>query len=275
MLVREALAWARTQGVARLDAQLLLAHQLPCDRAWLIAHDDHAIDDTAQMAFQRGVALRVDEVPLAYLLGRREFHGLDLQIDAHVLVPRPETEGLVDWALELLDANSSAWPAPRVADLGTGSGAIALAIKQACPRAMVLATDCSDAALGVAQANATRLGLTLDLRSSHWWGALDGERFELVVANPPYIAGNDAHLHALRHEPRLALTPEGDGLAALHDIIDGAPAHLQRDGWLLLEHGHDQADAVAQRLAQCGFVDISLRPDLAGLARCSAARWPR
>ena len=274
MLVREALAWARTQGVARLDAQLLLAHQLPCDRAWLIAHDDHAIDDTAQMAFQRGVALRVDEVPLAYLLGRREFHGLDLQIDAHVLVPRPETEGLVDWALELLDANSFAWPAPRVADLGTGSGAIALAIKQACPRAMVLATDCSDAALGVAQANATRLGLTLDLRSSHWWGALDGERFELVVANPPYIAGNDAHLHALRHEPRLALTPEGDGLAALHDIIDGAPAHLQRDGWLLLEHGHYQADAVAQRLAQCGFVDISLRPDLAGLARCSAARWP-
>lgn len=274
MLVREALAWARTQGVARLDAQLLLAHQLPCDRAWLIAHDDHAIDDTAQMAFQRGVALRVDEVPLAYLLGRREFHGLDLQIDAHVLVPRPETEGLVDWALELLDANSSAWLAPRVADLGTGSGAIALAIKQACPHAVVLATDCSDAALGVAQANATRLGLTLDLRSSHWWGALDGERFELVVANPPYIAGNDAHLHALRHEPRLALTPEGDGLAALHDIIDGAPAHLQRDGWLLLEHGHDQADAVAQRLAQCGFVDISLRPDLAGLARCSAARWP-
>ncbi len=274
MRVDAALALARACGVARLDAVLLLAHRLQRARVWLLAHDDFEVTAAALDLYRSDLARRADDHPLAYLLGSREFHGLDLMVSSAVLVPRPETEGLVDWALQLMAANVSAWPAPRVLDLGTGSGAIALAIKNACPGANVSATDFSAEALTIAQHNASALGLTIHFTQGGWWQPLQGQHFEMVLSNPPYVAGDDVHLAALRHEPRGALTPEGDGLAALHTIIDGAPAQLVSGAWLLLEHGHDQASAVCTRLGQRGFIDVTTRNDLAGLARCSGGRLP-
>jgi release factor glutamine methyltransferase len=191
-----------------------------------------------------------------------------------VLVPRPDTECLVDWALDLLRT----WPPkppPRVLDLGTGSGAIAFAVAHSHPAARVSATDLSPAALAVAQANARRLHLAVDFAAGAWWQAIPGDAcFDLVLSNPPYIAGDDPHLPALRHEPLLALTPGGDGLAALCEIIGGAAAHLAPGGWLLLEHGWDQADAVAALLGAAGFEQRATRFDLEGRPRCTGGRRP-
>ena len=271
--IADALREAKRAGVERLDAQLLLAHVLACPRAWLLAHDDARFDAKQRLAWQALLARRAAGEPLAYLVGAKEFHGLTLQVDANVLVPRPETELLVDWAIELLSAATEA--SARVVDLGTGSGAIALAIKHACPRAQVLATDIDAAALCVAQANAKRLGLDVATLQSAWWTTLDGERFDLILSNPPYIAGGDPHLAALRHEPTLALTPGGDGLDALRAIVVGASDHLEPGGWLLLEHGYDQADAVQALLLAHGFSAIETRRDLADQPRCTGARDAR
>ena len=273
MKIREAMALARGQDVPRLDAQLLLAHALGRDRAWLIAHDDHALDAGVEAWFAQAVAQRRDDVPLAYLTGEREFHGLRLHVSPAVLVPRPETEILVDWALELLPPPAEGAPAPRAADLGTGSGAIALALKQSAPWAEVSAVDLSEAALEVARGNARGLGLAVEFLPGSWWEPLHGRHFELVASNPPYVADADPHLAALRHEPLSALTPGGDGLAALRAVIGGAPRHLAAGGWLLLEHGHDQSDAVQQLLAAAGFADCETRRDLAGMPRCTGGRW--
>jgi len=268
--VAAALALARTLGLDRLDAQLLLSHTLQQPRAWLIAHDDAALTPSQQQTFAEASRRRADGEPMAYLLGEREFHGLMLQVGPAALVPRPDTETLVDWALELL----AGIDAPQVADLGTGSGAIALALKHRHPAARVCAVDLSAAALDLARANARRLKLELEFVQGDWWQPLQGRRFHLVVSNPPYIAGNDPHLDTLRHEPALALSPGGDGLAALAQIVREAPAHLYGGGWLLLEHGHDQQSAVQQLLADGGFVDLSTRADLAGRPRCSGGRAP-
>ena len=268
--VADALRDAKVQGLDRLDAQLLLAHVLARPRSWLLAHDDAALDDPQRGAWQALLARRLTGEPLAYLVGAKEFHGLALQVDANVLVPRPETELLVDWAIERLAATSS--PDLRVVDLGTGSGAIALAVKHAVPSAQVLATDVDPAALRFAQANAKRLGLDIGWRLGDWWSCLAGERFGLILSNPPYIAGGDPHLAALRHEPALALTPGGDGLSALRAIVAGAPEHLEPGGWLLLEHGHDQADAVQALLRAHDFAAIETRRDLGGQPRCTGAR---
>jgi release factor glutamine methyltransferase len=268
--VASALHEARIAGVERLDAQLLLAHVLARPRAWLYAHDDAAIDAAQALTWRGLLARRAAGEPVAYLIGRKEFHGLTLQVDKRVLVPRPETELLVDWALDrLTDAATSH---PRVVDLGTGSGAVALAVKAAWPQADVLATDVSEDALAVARANADALGLPLATCRGAWWDALDGERFDLVLSNPPYIAGGDPHLPALRHEPALALTPGGDGLDALRIIVAGAAVHLRAGGWLLLEHGYDQADAVQALLREHGFDAIETRCDLAGQPRCTGGR---
>lgn len=266
LTVDDALALARQLGIERGDAQALLSHLAGQQRAWLITHGDAAVPG-AEAALRR---LASGE-PLAHLTGWQPFHGLLLQVTPATLIPRPDTETLVDWALELLAGMPGE---PAVADLGTGSGAIALAIKAACPRARVTAVDFSAEALAVARANGERLGLPVDWRHGSWFQPLAGQRFDLVVSNPPYIAGDDPHLPALRHEPITALTPGGDGLADLTSLIDAAPQHLAPGGWLLLEHGWDQADAVAQQLLQRGFTAVGLRRDLGGRARASGGRVP-
>lgn len=264
------LAKARRSGVDRLDAQLLLAHRLGCTRSWLIAHDDAELDPLAEQAFWADVQRRAAGVPLAYLVGTREFHGLQLSVSPAVLVPRPETEHLVDWALERL----AGIPAPLVADLGTGSGAIALALAHRRRDARVIASDRDPGALDVARGNARQLALDLQWVCGDWWAAFSDERFDLAVSNPPYVAADDPHLQALVHEPLHALTPGGDGLPALRQIIDGAPARLRSGAWLLVEHGHDQGKGVRMLLAEAGFDDIETRRDLAGHERCSGGRRP-
>jgi len=269
MRIDQALAHAHALGVARLDAQLLLAHGLQRPRAWLIAHDEHLLDPRQQQAFTAQLAQRLAGVPVAYLVGERDFFGLTLAVTPDVLVPRPETEGLVEWALQLLPQA----PGPGVVDLGTGNGAIALALARGAPGSQVVATDASAAALAVARRNAARHGLEVEFVLGDWWQPLAGRHFGLAVSNPPYIAGHDPHLRALGHEPRSALTPEGDGLAALRCIIDAAPDYLLPGAWLLLEHGHDQGVEVRQLLQRRGFGPGTTRLDLAGLPRCTAAAW--
>ena len=268
----QALREAQQQGLERLDAQLLLLHALgrdAHDRAWLIAHDQHRMHAAEASRFASLVQHRRDGQPVAYLLGEREFFGLRLQVDARVLDPRPDTETLVEWALSHLPSEADA----RVLDLGTGSGAIALAVQHARPRAEVWAVDASAEALTVAGANAQRLGLPLHLRHGHWFAPVTG-RFDLILSNPPYLAEGDPHLAALQHEPRQALVAGADGLDDLRHIVQAAPAHLRPGAWLLLEHGHDQAVAVRALLAGAGFGQVQSRADLAGIARCSGGRWP-
>jgi release factor glutamine methyltransferase len=266
MTVDEALALARQLGVERSDAQTLLCHLTGQERAWLVTHGDAPVAG-AEPALHRIAAGE----PLAHLTGWQPFHGLTLRVTPATLIPRPDTETLVDWALERLDALPSE---PRVVDLGTGSGAIALAIKAACPRARVTAVDFSAAALDVARGNGEHLGLAVEWLAGSWFQPLAGRRFDLIVSNPPYIPDADPHLPALRHEPISALTAGRDGLADLHALIDAAPHHLTAGGWLLLEHGWDQADAVAQRLAAHGYSGVELRRDLAGRPRASGGRRP-
>jgi release factor glutamine methyltransferase len=268
MRIDAALALAQARGVDRLDAQLLLAHHLQRPRAWLLAHDGDELDASTATKVDADLTRRAAGMPLAYLVGEKEFHGLTLQVSTAVLVPRPETELLVDWALELLAGQPA-----DVVDLGTGSGAIALAVKHRCPAARVTASDASPTALAVAGGNAERLALAVVFVEGDWWQPLAGRRFDLVLSNPPYVAADDAHLTALIHEPRAALTPGGDGLDALRRIVAGAPDHLRPGAWLLLEHGYDQAVAVQQLLAGRGFSPAITRHDLAGLPRCTGARW--
>ena len=268
--VAQALLEAHALGVDRLDTLMLLADILARSRTWLLAHDDAELSAEQAIHLRARLARRASGEPLAYLLGEKEFHGLMLKVDSNVLVPRPDTEVLVDWALALL----AGMERPIVADLGTGSGAIALAVKHARPLATVAATDVSAAALGVARANAQRLALDIEFIEGSWWRAVPQRRFQLVLSNPPYIAGGDVHLAALTHEPALALTPGGDGLGALRSIVAGAAAHLEPGGWLLLEHGFDQADAVQALLREHGFGSVQTRRDIAGLPRCSGGHRP-
>lgn len=263
---------ARQLGLERWEAQRLLEHLLGKDRAWLVAHGDEALALTQADGFRKLCQRRLGGEPLAYLVGEQEFHGLTLRITPDVLVPRPDTETLVDWALEVLSPRALA--RPRVLDLGTGSGAIALALRHRCPQAEVVAVDISPAALAVARANGERLGLAVDWRASDWWSALDGERFDLIVSNPPYIAEDDPHLPGLHHEPRGALTPGGDGMEAYRRILAGVPAHLLPGGHVLLEHGWQQAQAVSVQLIRAGLIEIRTRRDLGGNPRCTGGRRP-
>jgi release factor glutamine methyltransferase len=270
--VAELLVQARAVAVERLDAQLLLARLLGQTRTWLLAHDNAALDAAQLAAWNSQLARRAAGEPLAYLLGEKEFHGLLFEVDANVLVPRPETEVLVDWALELLNGPLHERSPRRVVDLGTGSGAIAIAVKHACPTAQVSASDASAPALDVARANARRLGTSISFTEGSWWEAVTEPRFDLVLSNPPYVAAADPHLTALRHEPLGALTPGGDGLAALRQIVEGAPDHMAPGAWLLVEHGYDQADDVQALLRVRGFGAIATRADLAGQPRCTGGR---
>jgi release factor glutamine methyltransferase len=252
----------------------LLLHALgksPAERAWLVAHDQDALPFDAAERFAALCARRAEGEPLAYLVGRQAFFGLTLAVDARVLIPRPDTETLVNWALEPLQPPLP--PAARVLDLGTGSGAIALALQQARPAWQVCAIDASADAVAVARSNAQALELPVSVSLSRWLDSVSGE-FELIVSNPPYVREGDPHLTALGHEPVQALTAGADGLDDLRQIIAAAPGHLAIGGWLLLEHGWDQAAPVSGLLRARGFEAVESRPDLAGILRCTGGRWP-
>lgn len=267
------LADAIVRGLARLDAHLLMAHVLGQSRTWLLTHEDHLLAGERCSAFERWVARRLGGEPMAYLFGEKEFHGLMFEVGPAVLVPRPETELLVDWAIQCIEATPrDASRSFNAVDLGTGSGAVAVAVKHRCPGVTMTAVDLSAAALGVARNNATRHGVDIETLLGSWWQPLDGRHFDLALSNPPYIGEGDPHLHALAHEPALALTAGPDGLAALAAIIDGALVHLRPDGWLLVEHGFDQADAVRAMFAAAGFGSIQTRRDWQGHERCSGGR---
>ena len=268
----QALAQAHTLGLARIDAQLLLLHAVgrpDAGRAWLLAHDTDAMDEAVHAQFIALCQRRLAGEPVAYLTGRKEFYGLPLQVDARVLDPRPDTETLVDWALEVI----APLALPHVVDLGTGSGAIALALQSQRTDAQVLAVDASTDALAVAQANAERLGLPVQFQPANWLAGVEG-LFDAIVSNPPYIPSADPHLAALTHEPLQALASGADGLEDIRTIVAQAPTHLRPGGWLLLEHGYDQAQAVQALLATHGFAQVQSRNDLAGIARCTGGQWP-
>ncbi len=270
MTVGQALRHATALGLDRLDAQLLVLHAMgrPAhDRAWLLAHDTDTVPAAAQATLQAAMVRRAAGEPLAYLTGHKEFFGLDLAVDSRVLVPRPDTETLVEWALQVL----APVPAASVVDLGTGSGAIALALKATRPDLKIMAVDYSTEALAVGQANALRLQLDVQFAQGSWLEPVQG-RFDAIVSNPPYIAAQDAHLAALTHEPLQALASGADGLDDIRHIITQAPQHLQSGGWLLLEHGYDQAAAVRSLLTSAGLQDVQSRCDLAGIERCSGGR---
>jgi release factor glutamine methyltransferase len=264
---------ARTIGgdEARADAEILLAHALDRDRAWLFAHalDAAATDEARRYAAL--VARRAAGEPVAYITGRRAFWTLDLEVGPGVLIPRPETELLVELALDRLPADRDL----RALDLGTGSGAIALAIAKERPNVRVTAIEASDRAHDIALRNVAASGLgNVRLLHGDWFAPVAGERFDVVVSNPPYIAATDPHLARgdLRHEPRDALASGADGLDAIRAIVAAAPAHLASGGWLLLEHGHGQGEAVRALLAGAGCADVATFTDLGGRDRVGAGR---
>lgn len=271
MTLAESLRRAQTLGLDRLDAQLLhllALGRLLHERAWLLAHDTDELDGPTLARLQTLLARRAAGEPLAYITGHKEFFGLPLQVDARVLDPRPDTETLVEWALEHMPEDA---PCDAI-DLGTGSGAIALALQHQRPYARVSAVDASPDALAVAQANAQRLHLPVRFIQSHWLREVEG-RFDLIVSNPPYIPTGDPHLAALTHEPLQALASGDDGLHDIRSIVEQAPAHLKSGGWLLLEHGYDQAEAVRAMLAQAGWQNVLSRRDLAGIERCTGGQY--
>lgn len=268
MTVGRALAQA---GLVPIDAQVLLAHVLRCERTWLVAHRDDVLPRREATAFFALARRRRNGEPVAYLVGRREFWGLSLQVSPAVLVPRPETETLVELALEWLPADRPL----RVLDLGTGSGAIALAIARERPQVEVVAVDASQAALAVARSNASALGLrNVTFVESDWYAGLADAAFDLIASNPPYVAAGDPHLGQddVRFEPLAALIAGADGLDALRTIVAGAGAWLASSGVILVEHGYDQATAVRSLLECAGFVGITARHDIAGISRVAGGR---
>ena len=256
MSIQNSLLSATQSGIERLDAQLLLLHALgksQSDRAWLITHDTESLSELVLLSFQVLCQRRQQGEPLAYLVGSKPFFGLDLQVDKRVLVPRPDTETLVEWALTLAVSSNKT---TSLLDMGTGSGAIALAIKHSKPDWQVTALDASIDALIVAQNNAKRLNLNINFLLSSWFDALSNEKFDVIVSNPPYIVEGDWHMTALAYEPKQALTSGADGLDDIRQIIAHAPQFLSSNGWLLLEHGYDQAAAVRDLLDKRGFVQV-------------------
>lgn len=257
----------------RHEAELLLLHVLGRERGWLFAHATDLLDPATAEAFAALLQRRIAGEPVAYLLGRRGFWTLDLAVSPATLIPRPETERLVELALERLPEGVPL----RIADLGTGSGAVALALASERPLAQIVATDMSGDAIAVAAGNARQHGLAnVAFRQGSWHAPLAGERFDLIASNPPYIASDDPHLAQgdLRFEPATALASGHDGLDDIRLIIAGAPAHLQPGGWLLVEHGWDQGEAIRALLEGAGFVEVETALDLEQRDRVSLGRWP-
>jgi release factor glutamine methyltransferase len=255
---------------ARREAQILFGHATGVGRAWLSAHRDEAADPSAAEPFRELVRRRRAGEPVAYLVGKREFYGLEFRVTPDVLIPRADTETLVDAALEKLGERMQ----PDVLDLGTGSGCIAIAIAHERPAARVTAVDFSETALNVARGNALAIGVDVELVPGTWFEPLARRRFDLIVANPPYVATGDPHLRQgdLRFEPATALASGADGLADIRIIVTHAPAYLREGGWLLFEHGHDQADDCRNLLRNTGFGEVISRADLAGLPRVAGGQ---
>jgi release factor glutamine methyltransferase len=263
------LASARAR-IERADAELLLAHVLGKSRSWLFAHGDDVIDTHAADRFEEQLLRCEQGEPLAYITGRRGFWTFELAVTPDTLVPRPETELLVELALQRLPAERPL----RIADLGTGSGAIALALAHERPLAQVVATDASEEALAVARGNARELRLgNIEFRQGDWHAPLAGERFDLIASNPPYIAAGDPHLQDLRFEPDAALASGPDGLDAIRAIVRDASLHLVPGGWLLLEHGFDQGAAVRSLLQDAGMCDVATERDMEGRDRVTLGRF--
>lgn len=260
-----------SQNSARRDAEILLCHVLDKPRTWLYTWPESEVEAPRLQVFDQLLAARKQGQPVAHLIGRREFWSLNLRVNKHTLIPRPETETLVEWALAL--------PVPgdaEVLDLGTGSGAIALALASERPDWQLSAVDISAQALEVARANAAEFDLrAVQFIHSDWFEALSGRHFHLLVSNPPYIEEGDIHLSTgdLRFEPLGALMAPGQGLSDLAKLARGAPRYLHTDGWFLLEHGHQQGEQVRVLLAEAGFDCIETRRDLAGLERITGGRW--
>ncbi len=250
---------------------MIVGHVLEVSRAWMIAHDSDAIPADGLLKIQAMFKRRLAGEPMAYILGQREFMGLVFKTTPSVLIPRPDTELLVETAIDLVQNRAVA----TVLDMGTGSGAIAVAIAHYCPQAKVMASDKSAEALAVARENARDLGVQVDFVESDWYEQIPSCKFYLIVSNPPYIHHADAHLAQgdLRFEPPQALTDFSDGLAALRVIIAGAGGFLLDGGWLWLEHGWDQAESVRELLMKSGFVKVESRKDLSGIERISGGQW--
>lgn len=261
MTVAEAL---KASGIDAREARLLMAEATGFSQASVLAFQEKEIQREAQERFREFVEKRKAGEPVAYIVGHKEFYGLDLIVNPAVLIPRPETELLVEIALQRGFS--------RALDLGTGSGAIALALKKHKLESEVCAVEASAAALVVAKRNAVRLNLEIDFRHGHWFEPVAGERFDLIVTNPPYVAEGDPHLADLRFEPPSALVSGPDGLDAIRDIVREAPRHLRRGGWLLLEHGIGQDGRVRSLMEQAGLEEIETRPDLAGIPRVTGGK---
>ena len=268
-------AWREaSQRIERLDARLLLEHVGGCSHADLIAHADRELPLAQAGQFAALVERRAQGEPLAYLIGSAYFCGLEFAVSPAVLIPRPETEVLVEQAL----AHAEGIEVPRIVDMGTGSGIVAIAFARRRPQAEVTAVDVSPAALAVARANAERHAPQIRFCESDWYTALGDERFDLIVSNPPYVVEGDPHLqqNGLPFEPQTALTDGitgGDGLACIRALIAGAPSHLRPAGWLLIEHGYDQAVQVRQGLQASGFAAVASWRDDAGIERVSGGQW--
>jgi release factor glutamine methyltransferase len=266
---------AARQSIEISEARLLLRHVLGCNAAWLEAHRDDPLPGKHAADLAALVERRALGEPVAYLLGFREFYGREFSVTPDVLIPRPETELLVEIAREKVGSGGTATGAATLLDLGTGSGCIAITLALELPGALVAAADVSPAALAVARANATLLSAAVAFVESDWLEAFGGRRFDVIVSNPPYVAAGDPHLDQgdLRFEPPHALHCGVQGLDAIRRIVADAPAHLAPGGWLLFEHGYDQAEAVRELLAAAGFADIEQHRDLAGIVRVSGGRW--
>ena len=266
--------WRRaSERIARLDARLLLEHVCGCTHAELIAHPERQLPAAEAARFAALVERRASGEPLAYLLGSAFFYGLEFYVSPAVLIPRPETELLVELARQRVQALA----APRIVDLGTGSGIVAIVLARLCPSAELTALDISAAALDVARNNAGRHGASVRFLEGDWYAPLGAERFDLIVANPPYIAAGDPHLeqNGLPFEPQRALTDgTSDGLACVRTLVEGARAHLLPGGWLLIEHGYDQAVQVRELLQTAGFDDVGSWCDNAAIERVSGACVP-
>ncbi len=265
-----ALAAARL-SIPIAEARLLLRHVLDANAAWLEAHRDDQLPRSTAEAFAALVERRACGEPVAYLLGFREFYGREFSVTPDVLIPRPETELLVEIGQKKVGASDTA----SLLDLGTGSGCVAITLALELPQARVAAADISVAALAVARANATLLGANVSFIESDWLARFGDRRFDVILSNPPYVAAADTHLTEgdLRFEPLSALACGADGLDAIRRIVADASRHLEAGGWLLFEHGYDQADALRELLAAAGFTDIEQHRDLAGIVRVSGGRW--